>query len=115
MRLLKTLMWLGSSRYDLRHFPRNVRQRAGYELHLVQSGLQPSDWKSMPSIGAGVQEIRVHTELEHRVFYVAKFEEAIYVIHAFEKKSRKTAGYDLELAKSRLSELRQRRRGMKET
>ncbi len=64
----------------------------------------------MPSIGAGVREIRVHTELEHRVFYVAKFEEAIYVIHAFDKKSRKTAGYDLELAKSRFSELLQTRR-----
>lgn len=111
----KTLVWLGSSRNDLRHFPTNARQRAGYELYLVQSGLQPSDWKSMPSIGAGVREIRVHSELEHRVFYVAKFEEAIYVIHAFEKKSRKTARYDLELAKSRLSELLQRRRAGKET
>ena len=67
----------------------------------------------MPSIGAGVQEIRVHTELEHRVFYVAKFEEAIYVIHAFEKKSRKTAGSDLELAKSRLIKLLQTRRSKK--
>ncbi len=87
----KTLLWLGSSRYDLQHFPTKARQRAGYELYLVQCGLQPSDWKSMPSIGAGVQEIRVHTELEHRVFYVAKFEEAIYVIHAFEKEEQKNS------------------------
>ncbi|HVA83330.1 MAG TPA: type II toxin-antitoxin system RelE/ParE family toxin [Candidatus Binataceae bacterium] len=87
--MLKTLVWLGSSRNDVRHFPRNARQRAGYELYLVQSGLQASDWKPMPSIGAGVQEIRVRSELEHRVFYVAKFEEAIYVIHAFEKKAEK--------------------------
>ena len=114
MRLLKTLVWLGSSRYDLRHFPSNARQRGGYELYLVQSGLEPSDSKSMPSIGAGVREIRVHTELEHRVLYVAKFEEAIYVLHAFEKKTRKTASNDLELAKSRLSELLQRRRRRKE-
>ena len=110
----KTLLWLGLSRDDLRHFPRKARQRAGYELYLVQSGLQPTDWKSMPSIGVGVQEIRVHTELEHRVFYVAKFEEAIYVIHAFEKKSRKTASYDLDLAKLRLSELLQKRRRRRE-
>jgi phage-related protein len=108
--LLKSLVWLGSSRYDLQHFPKSARQRSGYELYLVQRGLEPSDWKSMPSIGAGVREIRVHAELEHRVLYVAKFEEAIYVIHAFEKKSRKTAGHDLELAKSRLKELLQRRR-----
>ena len=113
--MLKTLVWLGSSHNDVLHFPRKARQRAGYELYLVQSGLRPSDWKSMPSIGAGVQEIRVHSELEHRVFYVAKFEEATYVIHAFEKKSRKTAKYDLELAKSRLSDLLQRRRARKDT
>ena len=109
--MLKALVWLGSSRANVRHFPRDARQRTGYELYLVQSGLQPSDWKSMPSIGAGVQEIRVHTGLEHRVFYVAKFEEAIYVLHAFEKKSRKTPKDDLELAKSRLSELLRTRRG----
>jgi phage-related protein len=115
VRITKALVWLGSSRYDLRHFPRNARQRAGYELYLIQSGLQPSDWKSMPSIGAGVQEIRIRTELEHRVLYVAKFEEAIHVLHAFEKKSRKTASYDLNLAKSRFSELLQKRRRRKET
>jgi phage-related protein len=114
VRIPKALEWLGSSRYDLRRFPRNARQRAGYELYLLQSGLQPSDWKSMPSIGAGVQEIRIHTELEHRVFYVAKFEEAVYVIHAFEKKSRKTASYDLDLAKMRLGQLLQERRRMKQ-
>jgi phage-related protein len=68
----------------------------------------------MPSIGAGVQEIRIHTELEHRVLYVAKFEEAIHVLHAFEKKSRKTAGYDLNLAKSRFGELLQQRRRRKD-
>jgi phage-related protein len=64
----------------------------------------------MPSIGGGVQEIRVHGELEHRVFYVAKFEEATYVIHAFEKKAERPPSIDLELAKSRLSDLLQRRR-----
>ncbi len=115
VRITKALVWLGSSRYDLRHFPRNARQRAGYELYLIQSGLQPSDWKSMPSIGPGVQEIRIHTELEHRVLYVAKFEEAIHVRHAFEKKSRKTTRSDLNLAKLRFTELFQKRRRRKET
>jgi phage-related protein len=112
--MLKALVWLGSSRSDVRRFPDDARQRGGYELYLVQSGLQPSDWKPMPSIGAGVREIRVHTDLEHRILYVAKFDEAIYVLHAFEKKSRKTARYDLELRNSRLSELlRIRRIGVK--
>ena len=110
--MLKALSWLGSSRRDVRHFPKNAQQRAGYELYLVQSGLEPSDWKSMPSVGPGVQEIRVHTELEHRLFYVAKFEEAIYVLHAFEKKSQKAARHDLELAKSRLNDLLRQRRAL---
>ena len=63
----------------------------------------------MPAVGKGVQEVRVHTKLEYRVLYVAKFEEAIYVLHAFQKKSQKTARHDLGIAKSRLSELLRRR------
>jgi len=59
----------------------------------------------MPSIGTGVQEIRVHTELEHRAFYIAKFPEGIYVLHAFEKRTRKTPKRDLELARNRLRAL----------
>jgi len=77
---------------------------------LVQSGLEPSDWKPMSSVGAGVEEIRVRTGREHRIFYVAKFEEAVYVLHAFEKKTRKTPKPDLNLARSRLQELVRTRR-----
>lgn len=66
----------------------------------VQCGLEPNDWKS--SVGKGVQEIRIHTEAEHRVFYMAKFPEAIYVLHAFEKRARRTPKRDLDLAKHRL-------------
>ena len=108
--MLKALFWLGSSRSDIRNFPADARRRAGYELYLMQSGLEPSDWKPMSSVGAGVQEIRLRTGREHRVFYVAKFEEGLYVLHAFEKKTRKTPMADLELARSRLRELLRRRR-----
>ena len=73
-----------------------AKRRAGYELYLVQSGLGPSDWKPMSSVGAGVREIRVRSGREHRVLYVAKFEEGIYVLHAFEKKSQKKSNADLE-------------------
>ncbi len=108
--MLKALLWLGSSRSDARNFPADARQRAGYELFLVQSGLPPSDWKPMSSVGAGVQEIRVRTGREHRIFYVARYEEAVYVLHAFEKKARKTPKADLDLARSRLrAPLRARR------
>jgi phage-related protein len=108
--MLKALLWLGSSRIDTRNFPADARRRAGYELFLVQTGLQPSDWKPMSSVGAGVQEIRVRTGREHRIFYVARFEEAVYVLHAFEK-ARRTPKADLDLARSRLQALLRARRG----
>lgn len=107
--MLKTLFWLGSSRSDIRNFPVDARRRAGYELYLVQSGLEPSDWKPMSSVGAGVQEIRARTGREHRAFYMAKLEEAVYALHAFEEKARKTPKADLDLARSRLRELLRRR------
>ena len=85
---------------------------AGFELRRVQQGLQPTDWKPMASVGPGVEEIRVHTRREHRVFYVARFEEGVYVLHAFEKRSRKTPNRELEAARTRLSDvLATRRRG----
>ena len=81
----KPIAWLSSSLAGLRSFPATARSQAGHELYQVQHGLAPSDWRSMPSVGAGVVEIRIHTGREHRVFYVAKFEEAVYVLHASEK------------------------------
>ncbi len=70
----------------------------------------PSDWKPMRTVGPGVMEIRVHTTLEHRVFYVAKFEEAVYVLHAFEKRTRRTAPADIEMASKRFAAVLQTRR-----
>ena len=63
----------------------------------------------MTMVGPGVIEIRVHTRVEHRVFYVAKFEEAVYVIHAFEKRTRQTPQSEIELARKRLTDLTRRR------
>jgi phage-related protein len=101
----KTILWLGSSRSDLQAFTRDARRLAGFQLRLVQQGLEPLDWKPMPSIGPGVREIRIHTEVEHRVCYVTKFAEAIYVLHAFEKRTRKTSQHDVELARQRYQAL----------
>jgi phage-related protein len=72
--------------------------------------LEPNDWKPMPSIGAGVQEIRVHTEAEHRVCYIARFLAGIYVLHAFEKRTKRTSRSDIELARTRYRELLEHRR-----
>ena len=106
----RVLFWVGTSLADLRDFPEDARRRAGHELHLVQLGLEPSDWKPMPSVGAGVLEIRIHSGMEHRVFYIAKFTEGIYVLHAFEKKTQRTAKSDIELGRQRLRELLAARR-----
>lgn len=106
----KPLQWLGSSRADVREFPRDARRLAGFQLRRVQQGLDPTDWKAMPVIGPGVREIRIHTALEHRVLYVAKFAEAVYVLHAFDKRSRKTAKRDVELARQRWQALAEDRR-----
>src|SRR2546428_9875915 len=95
----KPVVWLGDSRATIRAFPEDVRQVAGFQLWRVQQGLAPNDWKPMTSVGLGVQEIRIHTDVEHRVLYVAKFAEALYVLHAFEKGTRQTSKEDLSLAR----------------
>ena len=100
----KPLAWLGSSLDDVRAFPAEARRAAGYQLGRVQQGLMPDDWKPMVTVGAGVYEIRVHTKLEHRVFYVAKHEEAVHVIHAFEKRTPHTRDADIGLARKRLAD-----------
>ena len=109
--VLKPLLWLGSSRVDVRGFPELARGKVGHELFLVQQGLTPSDWKSMSSVGSGVVELRIHTGEEFRVLYVARFEEAIYVLHAFEKRTRQTRQVDVALARKRLRELVRSRSG----
>jgi phage-related protein len=95
---------------DLRDFPADARRQAGHQLYLVQLGLEPDDWRPMPTVGPGVAEIRLHGETEHRIFYVAGFAEAVYVLHAFEKKTRKTSQHDIALGRENLKELRKWRR-----
>jgi len=107
----KAVIWVGSSLADLSAQPTEARRLLGFELREVQHGRAPSDWKPMPSVGAGVVEIRVRTiEGAFRVLYVAKFVEAIYVRHAFQEKSQKTSALDLELARSRYDLVRRQRR-----
>ena len=105
----KPVAWLGSSLEELRAFPVGARRAVGYQLGRVQQGLLPSDWKPMATVGPGVIEIRVHTGLEHRLFYVAKFEEAVYVLHAFQKRTPQTPPPAIELARKRFADLMRRR------
>ena len=111
----KAIIWLGSSRGDLRAFPAVVRRLAGFQLRRVQQGLDPDDWKPMQTIGPGVREVRIDIDGAHRVFYVATRPEAIYVLHAFEKKTQKTSGHDLKIGRDRFRALgRLRKRNGKE-
>lgn len=110
---LKPLTWLGSALDDVRAFPEEGRQRAGFELYRLQQGLEPTDWKPMNAAGSGVREIRIQTGRAFRILYVAKFAEAIYVLHAFEKKTQRTAKRDLDLAQQRLADLLRRRRSQR--
>ncbi len=82
----------------------------GFQLDRVQAGLPPEDFKPIKSVGPGVFEIRIRDAgRAFRSFYVARFEEAVYVLHVFEKKSRKTAPADLALGRARYKALVQRR------
>lgn len=99
---MKQLYWLGTSLDDLRAFPAEVRIEAGMDLRLVQRGVEPRDWKPMSEVGAGVREIRVHAAAgAFRVFYVVESSDAVYVLHAFEKKSQKTSRRDIDKGKAR--------------
>lgn len=102
----RELAWVGRSREDLRAFPADSRREAGHQLNLVQLGLEPDDYRPMPSVGPGVVEIRIHLETELRVFYVAKYADTVFVLHAFEKKTRRTSQHDIDLGKERLKEVR---------
>jgi len=99
----KPLHFLGSSLDDLRAFPDEARRDAGFNLDFVQRGMDPLNWKSMQAVGPGVKEIRVRDAGgAFRVIYLATRPEGVYVLHCFQKKTRKTRKADIDLAASRL-------------
>ncbi len=103
---MKDLVFLGDSRDRLRDFPDDARRTAGFQLRRVQQGLEPFDWKPMPTIGSGVREIRVREGAgAFRVMYVTLVADAVHVLHIFQKKSQKTPKPDLDLAARRLRAL----------
>ncbi|MBP0591036.1 type II toxin-antitoxin system RelE/ParE family toxin [Paraburkholderia sp. LEh10] len=102
MELEKEIRWLGSSYHDLLAFPDEARRQAGFQLAKVQAGLDPDNWKPFDIVGAGTREIRiVEQEGAFRLMYVAKFVEAVYVLHCFQKKTRATGQHDREIAEAR--------------
>ena len=102
---MKPLRFVGSSLDDLRDFPAEAKRQAGFELYAIQRGLSPSDWKPMKTVGSGVREIRIRVLGEWRILYVARFADAVYILHAFQKKTQKTRRNDIEIARRRYKQL----------
>ncbi len=103
---MKNAIFLGNSKDTIREFPDDARHEAGAQLHRVQRGLDPVDWKPMKTIGKGVREIRVREQSgAFRVIYVATFADAVYVLHAFQKKTQRTPQHELNVAAGRYAML----------
>jgi phage-related protein len=110
----KEIRWVGSSYDDLLDFPHEPRREAGFQLGKVQAGLDPDDWKPFDDAGSGVREIRIRDAAGiFRVMYVAKFVDAIYVLHCFQKKTEATAKRDKDVAETRYRAIVRERKEMK--
>ena len=105
---MKGIEFLGTSLKTVREFPALAKREIGHQLDRVQHGLDPTDWKPVKSVGKGVCEIRVQHKGQYRVIYVASFDEKVYVLHAFHKKTRKTDKQDLDAARRALKEVLER-------
>lgn len=104
---MKPIRFLGDSLERLREIPEDAKHDAGFQLEQVQRGEQPHDFKPMPSIGKGVEEIRIrdHSGV-YRVIYTARLADAVYVLHVFQKKTRATSIRDIEIARQRFTRIR---------
>ena len=103
---MKLLRFVGDSLKALRAFPSDARQDAGFQLDRVQRGEQPDDFKAMHSIGPGVEELRIREPAgTYRVIYTARLDDAVYVLHAFQKKTRATSREDVALARKRFRDI----------
>ena len=103
---MKPIRFVGDALAELRAFPHAAQHDAGYQLHRVQTGEQPADFKPMPTIGQGVEELRVRdTTGAYRVIYTARRADAVYVLHAFHKKTQRTAPGNTELARQRFKQM----------
>ena len=106
------IRWVGSSYTNLLAFPKHPRHEAGLQLGRVQAGLDPTDWKPFDEVGAGTREARISDAKGiYRLMYVTKFEEAVYILHSFQKKTRATSKQDKEVAAARYRTVANMRKG----
>lgn len=105
--VLKPLRFMGRTLEALRAMPQEVRQDVGYQLDSVQRGLLPNDCKPMKSVAPGCMELRIWCEDgTWRVMYVAKYEDAIYVLHVFKKTTQATENKDVEIARNNFKKIK---------
>lgn len=96
---MKPVVFLGNALDELRTFPTDARRRAGFQIDRLQRGFDPDDWKPVTTIGPGIREIRLRDRSGiYRVVYLATLPDAIYILHAFQKKTRATSPADVDLA-----------------
>ena len=108
---MKPVTFLGDSLEEIRAFPQGARREAGFQIEKVQRGMEPDNWKPVKTVGAGAREIRIRDEAgAFRVIYVASLSDAVYVLHAFQKKTEKTAKGAIELARKRFNDLMRKQR-----
>lgn len=112
---MKKIVYVGSTQKDIEAFPSKARQRIITALTVISAelDLSPKEFKYMPTVGAGCYELRLKIDRQYRVFYVAKFHEAIYVLHAFVKKTQQTSKTDIDLGSDRYKALLTHRREKK--
>lgn len=96
---MKPIEFCGQSLDVIRQFPAPVKRDSGHQLDRVQRGLDPQDWKPVGQIGPGAREIRIQERGQYRVIYAAKFEDAVYVLHAFHKKTQQIRQTDMDIAR----------------
>jgi len=101
----KDIWWEGTSKADLSEFPVDARHLMGYQLHIVQCGDMPDDWKPLKNLGkgiTGVYEIRISVDNNiYRTAYVTKFADVVTVLHCWQKKTQQTSQADKDLIVSR--------------
>lgn len=118
MKNRKPLTWIGSSKKDLLDFPKEVQRTMGYAINLAQQGKKDEDTKPFKGYGgcSVLEIVKEDVSGTFRTIYTVKFEEAIYILHAFQKKStigKKTPKQDVELIDKRFQEAKRQHEMLK--
>ena len=103
------IAWEGDSKEVISSFPDEAKQNLGFQLRLLQQGLQPTDYRAMRTVGPGVFELRDQDDRAwYRVIYLSRIRNVVHVLHCFEKRSRETPAKEINTARQRLKAVQAR-------